>query len=301
MRFTTVLNICAGLFALFISTAKADIIQATVDTRLPDAQGCSIGAGSVSGDNVIQSVGSGTATASATCTYSNGAIATYSASSAINSLGASVSLTGPGLSGLNVGSFASSEYSQELTFMGLASSVTCPGGNGVVECFGGGALTDPKAGTPLQGVFDFTENGTMSGDFFAGFSPVSFSIDACGQSLLNTHSTGLLASSPCSFKVGVPVSFVATFTIQIACHGDCSADFSDPELTDVAIMDPATGLPVLGLTAVGDDGTIYPTNVGIQSPVTTPEPSSLGFVIIAVIGIGLASRRQVKNVSKGRC
>jgi hypothetical protein len=232
-----------------------------------------------------------------------------SQSTGITSLGASISATGQ--SGeLDAGG----GYTEVVTFSGTDSTLTCPAGNGVVECYGGGAPSDPQAGSPLQASLYFSVNGTVSGCFFeygcvgdltGQPNVLSASVaesTACSSSAApgarcflytaNGGETGTaVESSGFLFQADIPLTLDVGFGVAGACetHG-CSADFSDPDLTDILITDPATGLPVLGLTATGDDGTIFPVDVGISE---TPEPSSLMLLATGLTGLGIAIRRKL--------
>jgi hypothetical protein len=225
--------------------------------------------------------------------FSNGATATLSASTSTTSLGASVSSTGL-VSSLETDDL----YTEYVTFSGTDSLAICPGGNGVVECYGGGAPNDPSAGTTLTAAFYFTVNGTTTGALnYPGYVPNNFSISVTEggsteylfgtQANPGTNATGELVSKPFMFKVGVPLSLAVEFSLNTNCNA-CSVDFVDPELTDLVITDPSTGLPVLGLTAVGDEGTVFPVDVGIAAP--TPEPSSLALLAVGLIAVIVKTR-----------
>jgi hypothetical protein len=212
-----------------------------------------------------------------------------SQSTGATSLGASISATGQ--SGeLN----AEAGYTEDITFSGTLSTITCPAGNGAVECYGGGAPNDPQAGTQLEAALYFTVNGTVSGTDLILDPPTNLSATINGHPLYGvggTGATGTLVSSGFSFQADIPVTLGVSFGVVGACgSGGCSADFSDPDFTDILITDPSTGLPVLGLTATGDDGTIFPVDVGISE---TPEPSSLVLLAAGFTGLGIASRRRL--------
>jgi hypothetical protein len=225
----------------------------------------------------------------------NGGTETLSQSTGITSLGASISATGQ--SGeLEAGG----DFSEDVTFSGTGSTVTCPAGNGVVECYGGGAPNDPQAGTQLEAAFYFTVNGTVTGCFNYGcagdlaMQPNNLSVRVNDKELYGTNgsgATGTLVSAGFFFDADEPLNLAVSFGLIGACaSGGCTADFSDPDLTDILITDPATGLPVLGLAATGDDGTIFPVDVGISE---TPEPSSLVLLATGLTGLGIAIRRKL--------
>jgi len=274
-------TLCFGaglLLAGLQQTGAAATISASVNGI--DALSCTSPTGT-------SPVASGTATASETCTYSD-STATLSASSSILSLGASVSATGGAIPD------AAASYTEFVTFAGTDSSIICPGANGIVECYGGGAPNDPQAGTQLTAAFYFTVNGTLSGNFQDDGINNGLQIDVNDTSLLNSSGTGELVSSPFDFYVGTAVKLGVSFNLEVACAvGGCSADFADPELTDLVITDPSTGLPVLGLTAVGDDGTVFPVDVGLSESTPTPEPSYLVLLAAGLVALGIAGRRRL--------
>lgn len=275
--------------AILISSSaiKADTIVAY--GYFADNTSCSIDSG-IAGPpgTAYQSVTSGTASASANCTYSNGSTGTFSATSSIGALGGSVSFTGPD------SGYTSSYYVEQVTFDGVASP-DCPGGNGVVECYGGANANDPSAGTPLEAAFYFTQNGTPSGD--SSSVQATLQVEVNGTQYMDATGTGTLVSNPYTFDTGVPLTLSVSFTLDVGCSNNgCSADFSDPDLTNVIITDPSTGLPVLGITAMGDNGAALPTDVGIAGPLSSvPEPSSFAMLATAAIGTLLARKRRYRS------
>jgi hypothetical protein len=288
-RLAALFSLNIAWLALFPLSARADTLNVVYLNNPPgvNSQSCITSAGEPGPPGIVyDSVASGTATASTTCATpdGNGSI-TLSGSAAVGMLGGSITSTGGG-----DGSLAA-YFSQNVTFTGVGSTVNCPEGNGTVECYGGGAVTDPSVGTTLTAAFIFTQNGTFSGSFST--APLAtLSIDV-NDVETDDSGMGTFVSAPYNFVVGQgpPTSISAEFGLSIGCQvGGCAADFSDPTLTDVAITDPNTGLPVLGITAIGDGGTIYITNAGIAGPQSNPEPSTW-LLTAAVIALGFLRTR----------
>jgi hypothetical protein len=140
----------------------------------------------------------------------------------------------------------------------------------------------------------FTVIGNVTGNDFLLVPPNNLSASVNGKLLYGTggsSATGTLVSSGFLFNADEPLFLGVSFGVVGACGAiGCSLDFSDPDLTDILITDPSTGLPVLGLTAAGDDGTVFPVDVGISE---TPEPSSLALLATGLIALGIAARRRL--------
>lgn len=275
-----------GLWTIFSPTpvTRADVIQVQALPSPAPNYGCN-------GSTLSDSPSSASLSVScAGSVISGGGSVTFIGSATMGDFQSSISISTQGAGTL------AEYFTQSVTATGVASTV-CPGGNGAVECYAGSNPTDPPAGTALEAELTFTVNGTETGSYNLPNSSAGTQLTASvdDNSIMNTQATGTVVSDPFTFTAGTPFNLYAEFDTSAKCpYGSCSIDFSDPELSDVTVIDPTTGKPVLGLQFVGDDGTVYPTNVGIPSPEgpSVPEPPSLSLLGTGLLGLVLLTGRQ---------
>ncbi len=135
------------------------------------------------------------------------------------------------------------------------------------------------------------DNTSLGFDYCPSGSPTC-SPETGSGSIVDT-----LTSAVFNASVGPSYLLYGEFDLNVQCGSvpvfdavSCNGDFGDPALTDILITDPATGLPVSGITLTGDDGFVYPVNVG-----SVPEPSSMGLLAAVLIAVGILSRRPSRS------
>lgn len=175
----------------------------------------------------------------------------------------------------------------------------------------GGPLTAQFVFSPINGSFtgDTDSSGVLQqGDFLAasiesldptvaGETPlcVAQGLSTCATyaGVVNADS---INSNPFSVISGQTYYFLETFYFFEQCiSGTCTADFPDPELKNIIVTDPTTGLAVSGVTVTGSDGAIYPVNASASgSSGAVPESGSaatLGFGLLVVAFVPAVRKR----------
>jgi len=143
----------------------------------------------------------------------------------------------------------------------------------------------------------FNQDCSNSGIFYTNPTGQVVRYVPCSTGTTSGAISAVLQSVPVTFTVGNSYTLGASFDLFLQCQGSCTGNFLDPTLSNIEITDPATGLPVQGLSVTGDTGTVYPVN---QAEVIPEPPDAIYMLGVGLLLMAVALRRTVLGKAVGQ-